>query len=195
VLGILLFQIISRSRRRRGNKEKRRATSSISVGADSEFYQLEQRLAARGLRREIGETLTPWLARTMREPAFRTISQPLHDLVELHYRYRFDPQGLSRAEREKLRRQAQEMSRASRSLELRPSDIARRSRGRRAMTAQFAAGFVANICLAIFIAASCACPCVRRNFSNGPSCFSRENRLRVFEIFLLQLFSLLRELT
>jgi hypothetical protein len=104
VLAVLLFQIIFRRRRRaRGSGQ---LTTSSWPGLDSEFYQLEQRLMASGLRRKTGEPLSGWLARTQAEPVAKEVQQPLQELLRLHYRYRFDPQGLSRAERQRLRHQA-----------------------------------------------------------------------------------------
>jgi hypothetical protein len=104
MLALLLFQIIFRRRRRaRGSAQR---TSFFWPGLDSEFYQLEQRLTASGLRRQTGEPLSGWLARAQAEPAVQVVQQPLQELLRLHYRYRFDPQGLSRAERQRLRHQA-----------------------------------------------------------------------------------------
>jgi len=107
VLGILLFQIISRSRRKRqaGGME----TPAITwPGLDSELYQLERRLVARGLNRKMGEPLSEWLARSLAQAPARVLDHPVQELLRLHYRYRFDPHGLNSAERELLRHRAQE---------------------------------------------------------------------------------------
>ena len=40
------------------------------------------------------------------DPALGEIREPLKELLSLHYRYRFDPQGLSQTDREALRREA-----------------------------------------------------------------------------------------
>src|SRR5207244_3339102 len=107
-LGVLLLQIILRGRRRhRGNGRTQMARQEWP-GLDSEFYDVEGSLLARGLGRHAGEPLSSWLARTSAEPAVKEIQQPLKELLHLHYRYRFDPEGLSRSERECLQHRAQE---------------------------------------------------------------------------------------
>jgi hypothetical protein len=45
--------------------------------------------------------LRAWLARVARQHAGISVA-PLQDLLQLHYRYRFDPDGLSAAERARL---------------------------------------------------------------------------------------------
>ena len=71
------------------------------AGADSEFYAVEARLAARAPH----ESLSGWLARitpTLDGAAREALAQ----LIPLHYRYRFDPQGIDAAERRALRDQS-----------------------------------------------------------------------------------------
>ena len=53
------------------------------------------------------EPLSGWLLRAVGDPVFTDARAPMQDLLRLHYRYRFDPQGLSVSERELLRRNAQ----------------------------------------------------------------------------------------
>lgn len=106
VLLVLLYHIIFR---RRGKLRANQANQSKSEpilwpGLDSEFYQLEKKLAARGVPRQTGESLADWLERALRKPALTQWREPLHDLLFLHYRHRFDPRGLSAEEREDLRR-------------------------------------------------------------------------------------------
>jgi len=74
-------------------------------GADSEFYQIEARLARAGCSRAPHEPLRTWLARVAHEHAGISVA-PLQDLLQLHYRYRFDPDGLSAAERGRLAEEA-----------------------------------------------------------------------------------------
>jgi transglutaminase-like putative cysteine protease len=71
-------------------------------GHDSEFYLVERRMAQLGHARRDAEAVTEWLARTAAEPG----SEALKPLARLHYRHRFDPAGLSAAERQTLRREA-----------------------------------------------------------------------------------------
>jgi protein-glutamine gamma-glutamyltransferase len=73
-------------------------------GLDSEYYQLEARLAASGHERHPHETPAQWLHRLRRNG----IDHPgLPALIDLHYRYRFDPRGLELPERKQLTQLAQ----------------------------------------------------------------------------------------
>lgn len=105
VLGLLLYQIIFRRRRRLG-KTAAAGQAIAWPGLDSEFYQVERRLAARGLAREAGEPLSNWLGRAAGDPGLAEMRSPLMELVHLHYRYRFDPLGLTIEERQALQFQA-----------------------------------------------------------------------------------------
>ena len=107
VLALLLCQIIFRSRRRRhipGPEEPGAAT--LWPGLDSEFYQIEKKLAERGAQRRPSEPLSAWLLRAGADPAMADMRSRLQELLNLHYRYRFDPQGLNQTDREALRRDA-----------------------------------------------------------------------------------------
>ncbi len=59
-----------------------------------------------GLLRQPSEPLGHWLQRVLAEPVMAQVRTPLQHLLRLHYRYRFDPQGLTLADREHLRREA-----------------------------------------------------------------------------------------
>ncbi len=108
ILGLLLYQIIFRKRRRRwAEKRSKPRQTSAWPGLDSEFYLFEKKLAARGLGRQTSEPLSGWLQRIARDETLAEMRMPLRDLVALHYRYRFDPQGLNSTEREELRHLAQ----------------------------------------------------------------------------------------
>jgi hypothetical protein len=102
VLGVLLFQIVSRSRRRREGTQPE-LTPIRWPGLDSEFYELERRMARFGLGRQKGEPLSEWLKRSMTQEAVKALQDPLLESLRLHYRYRFDPQGLTANERLLLR--------------------------------------------------------------------------------------------
>ncbi len=107
VLALLLSQIIFHSRRRRRTHDQPDAGPAILwPGLDSEFYQVEKTLARRGLLRHPGEPLTAWLRRASNHPALAGVKDRLPVLLRLHYRYRFDPEGLSRGDRETLRYEA-----------------------------------------------------------------------------------------
>ncbi len=107
VFALLLYQIIFQSRRqRRVRKQDRAEAGTPWPGLDSEFYQVERMLAARGAPRQPGEPLSAWLRRASNDPSLASMTTRLHELLNLHYRYRFDPQGLSPTDRQALRREA-----------------------------------------------------------------------------------------
>jgi hypothetical protein len=106
ILGVLLFQIIIRVRRHKRDQAGKQAFDADWPGLDSEFFLLERKLAGRGLRRQSGESLGEWLQRACAEPALSELRGTLEGLLSLHYRYRFDPFGLSGEERQELRREA-----------------------------------------------------------------------------------------
>jgi hypothetical protein len=94
---VLVYYIIFQ-RRTKAHAAKKTAPAEPPIvwpGHDSAFYRLEKALAARGLPREPGEPLADWLERTLMEPALSSLRAPLGELLQLHYRYRFDPHGLA----------------------------------------------------------------------------------------------------
>ncbi len=105
VLALLLIQILRQRRRRRAGIGRGRRPS-VWPGLDSEFYQIEKQLTQRGMVRGPNEPLAAWLERAAAEPFLAELKVPLQALLRLHYRYRFDPNGLSEAHREELRREA-----------------------------------------------------------------------------------------
>jgi hypothetical protein len=107
VLVILLYQIIFRRGRRRQQpmQSKKSVMPVFWPGFDSEFYQLEQKLLERGLTRQSGEPLSVWLQRVTDDPDLTSLKQSFQGLLLLHYRHRFDPQGLNQTEREALRQE------------------------------------------------------------------------------------------
>jgi len=107
VLIILLLQII-RQRRRRGADKNAGRGRTAWPGLDSEFYEIEKQITQRGLLRGPNEALALWLERAAAEPSLAEVENPLRDLLRLHYRYRFDPNGLSQPDRDELRRVARE---------------------------------------------------------------------------------------
>ncbi len=105
-LALLLYRIVFQTRRRRKTAPDP-APAVAWPGLDSEFYELELRLAARGAPRGRYEPLSEWLERAGADPALRDLRGPLEELLRLHYRYRFDPRGLNPHERGRLRSMAQ----------------------------------------------------------------------------------------
>jgi protein-glutamine gamma-glutamyltransferase len=108
VLVLLLYQIIFRRRGRSARTGGRPEEAIDWPGLDSEFYQLERMLATRGKPRGTSEPLSPWLARAVGDPALTDLEMPLRELLRLHYRYRFDPRGLTAQERAELREAARD---------------------------------------------------------------------------------------
>jgi hypothetical protein len=105
-LVLLLYQIIFR----RGRKRRHTRTADESFfaswpGLDSDFYRLEKRLADRGVPRGRAEPLQDWLRRVLTLPGLAALREPLEAVLRLHYRHRFDPLGLGRADREALQRE------------------------------------------------------------------------------------------
>ena len=95
----LVYRIVFNKRRhRRGNSAS--DASRSWPGMDSELYLIDRKLAASNLQRLPGETLCQWQARLEKTYARTT---RLETIVQLHQRYRFDPNGLSTEERIRLR--------------------------------------------------------------------------------------------
>ena len=96
---ILIWRLLNRKPLAARHKQRVSAAAERNrPGADSEFYQIEARLARAGCARAPHEPLTTWLVRIGRERAEINVAE-LWELLRLHYRYRFDPRGLSTPER------------------------------------------------------------------------------------------------
>jgi hypothetical protein len=110
MMGFLLYKIVFRRNRNRGKGKGADGKKLLAdwPGLDSDFYRLESRLAARGVPRHTGETLSNWLNRALEDPALKDFRNALTGLLQLHYRYRFDPAGLDAVGREELRRRTTE---------------------------------------------------------------------------------------
>jgi transglutaminase-like putative cysteine protease len=92
--------------KRRDKREEVKARERFRPGMDSEFYLIEERLLALGYSRHPGETLSRWIGRI--EGVSRDDStQGLQSILSLHYRYRFDPKGITSQERSALKSSAQ----------------------------------------------------------------------------------------
>jgi hypothetical protein len=105
-LALLLYRIVFQTRRRHRPLEPPAGAVAARPGVDSEFYELEIKLASLGLARQPSEPLSDWLHRVLREASLLNLQAPLQELLHLHYRYRFDPLGLRPEERSALRREA-----------------------------------------------------------------------------------------
>ena len=74
----------------------------LHPGADSEFYLIADRLAAAGLGRRSTEPVSTWISR-LEEGHAPVATDTLRQIAQLHYRYRFDPEGIGADERQALR--------------------------------------------------------------------------------------------
>jgi hypothetical protein len=105
---LLLYQIIFRGGRKRTKDRKSDADFLASwPGLDSDFYRLEKKITELGVTRKDSEPLSAWLERVIKTPGMEKIHEPLRELIRLHYRHRFDPEGLNNADRERLKNETQ----------------------------------------------------------------------------------------
>ncbi len=80
--------------RRTGRRRSAVAARTVWPGADSEFYQIEQRLQTAGARRRGDEPMHAWIERAAARFGAEVDAAALRRLAELHQRYRFGPDGL-----------------------------------------------------------------------------------------------------
>ncbi|MBD2629054.1 transglutaminase-like domain-containing protein [Trichormus variabilis] len=73
------------------------------INQDSEFYLIEKALTELGFIRYPYESLKNWIERLKEEMPTSDFLEDLSSLIELHYRYRFDPQGIKEPERAGLK--------------------------------------------------------------------------------------------
>lgn len=102
VVAVLGWRLVRGKRARRGAAARESGRSRAWAGSDSEFYRVEQVLAAAGHVRSPGEPLSAW-ARRVGRLLDAPVRERLDEVLGLHLRYRFDPEGLSDAERRGLR--------------------------------------------------------------------------------------------
>ena len=79
-------------------REQEDKEAQIHSGVDSEFYLVTERLGQLGFVRDPGETMFNLLARIEESQPTFISTESIYSLLALHYRYRFDPQGISPAE-------------------------------------------------------------------------------------------------
>lgn len=79
----------------------------LPAGMDSEFYLIEQALIAAGFDRDPSETLRNWIGRMPANQAASYLRDDLNSILKLHYRYRFDPNGISASDKAALASGAQ----------------------------------------------------------------------------------------
>jgi protein-glutamine gamma-glutamyltransferase len=101
LIAVLAWRLL-RGRRVTQAGDKPAAQSHSWPGLDSEFYALERALSPEGHSRAASTPLVRWVEQMSRslDPAMR---ERLSEALRLHQRYRFDPAGLTPAERGRLR--------------------------------------------------------------------------------------------
>ncbi|MFC1851323.1 transglutaminase domain-containing protein [candidate division CSSED10-310 bacterium] len=77
-------------------------TTTFRIGQDSAFYLIEQKLLKLGFQRQAGETFSDFIKRIKKLEPAKIDTQALLTLLPLHYRYRFDPAGISNEEHDQL---------------------------------------------------------------------------------------------
>lgn len=75
---------------------------AIKSGEDSHFYLIQKRLIDLGYVHNPWEPLSSWIQRIEDTQPSSVATEPLHSILALHYRYRFDPEGITQAEKEAL---------------------------------------------------------------------------------------------
>lgn len=104
LVALLVWRLRFRRRAEGGRPASERAgAAGPRAGEDSEFYLIERRLRDIGLGREPWEPAAWWIERIRAARPNAGAAEALASIVALHYRYRFDPRGISPAEREALR--------------------------------------------------------------------------------------------
>lgn len=103
LLGWVAWRLYRGRRMLRRRAEPAPAEQFRWPGQDSEFYLIEKRLGELGWGRNRGETPIEWLERISAKLPADFENGALILLARLHYRYRFDPMGLSAVERERLK--------------------------------------------------------------------------------------------
>lgn len=98
IAGLLLAYLLWRFFAAGQRREKPKAINADYPGLDSEFYLIEQSLQNTPHSRLAKESIRQWIKR-IQHPELET-------LYRLHYRLRFDPQGISPSQRQTLREQA-----------------------------------------------------------------------------------------
>jgi len=131
--GLLIWRLFFVRRRRRAEAGRPAPQEPRArAGMDSEFYQVEARLTELGLGRRPAEPPAQWLRRVEDLSPVAESRATLTRLVTLHYRYRFDPEGLPAAERARLRDEAATWLTATRDRAAAPPSSVSPGRGGRA---------------------------------------------------------------
>jgi protein-glutamine gamma-glutamyltransferase len=107
LVGVLVWRLWARRRVHAGAPLGVAVAPARRAGDDSEFYRVERRLSELGFARAPDESLGRWLEAVSAGAPATLATGPLRPLLDLHYRYRFDPAGLGAVERQRLRADAE----------------------------------------------------------------------------------------
>jgi hypothetical protein len=107
-LSLLLVWRLYKQRRikRVPKRQEQQIEENLAPGLDSAFYIIEQKLQESGFTRHPWEPLSHWMKRLESDSSLPSI-QTLFPILFLHYRYRFDPEGLTQAEKAALHAEVQ----------------------------------------------------------------------------------------
>ena len=103
----LLWRWFYRQKQVRRTETPKPKIKYSSAGEDSEFYLIEKALNESGFSRERSETFKHWIERVQDNLPTSDLVDDLKSILELHYRYRFDPQGIKTTERARLKSSCQ----------------------------------------------------------------------------------------
>ncbi len=100
LISILAWRMYFKERIQNNKSTPNLENHSEVAGTDSCFYLLIEQIEQFGLRRNTGETLFVWFKRIENKIQVRQ----LHSALQLHYQYRFDPEGLNSDDTLELKR-------------------------------------------------------------------------------------------
>ena len=83
--------------------QKKTGRVGVMSGIDSEFYMVEKRLTELGYMRHPWEPLSGWIKRIEEAQPSPVSTESLRSILNLHYRYRFDPRGITPDEKAVLK--------------------------------------------------------------------------------------------
>lgn len=108
LLALLAFRLFTRKwvRSTTSGREER-GDVEVKRGADSPFYLIEKRLNESGHLRPPWEALSTWLKKVEETRSPPLPLESLESMLTIHYRYRFDPKGISGKEKEELKTKVQ----------------------------------------------------------------------------------------
>ena len=96
------WQLYRKLRPQSSKNAARQRSQPLTQAIEPEFHLIEQRLAEWNLRREPSEPPKQWILRLQQKLPTPQMEE-LQQIIDLHYRYRFDPQGIDRGDQAKLK--------------------------------------------------------------------------------------------